>query len=199
MHGHANWIVPTPPSGDSSNRVANTQFVGTAIANFSAFVATSIASSIVTSFVASVTASTGLSQTNTTGAVTLVASLPFTSAALSGDVNLSSTTIYFDGPSVAQGTTGTWFVSGTVTLTDSLAGVVVINCKLWDGSTVIDSASIRNQLANFISAVSLSGTIASPVGNLRISCNDISATSGKILFNNSGNSLDSKITAVRIA
>jgi hypothetical protein len=31
-----NFIVPTPPAGDSTNRAASTQFVSTAIANFSA-------------------------------------------------------------------------------------------------------------------------------------------------------------------
>ena len=31
--GGPNFIVPTPPSGDSSNRVANTQFVATTVAS----------------------------------------------------------------------------------------------------------------------------------------------------------------------
>src|SRR5258708_17127371 len=38
---------------------------------------------------------------------------------LGADVLLNNTTIYFDGPSIAQGNTGTWSVSVTVTFTDT--------------------------------------------------------------------------------
>lgn len=117
--------------------------------------------------------------------------------ALSGDVSLNNTGQYFTGPSVTLGT-GIWFVMGTVCLTDSLAGVVQINCKLWDGTTVISSAATKNQVANFVSAVTLSGVITNPGANVEISCNDQSATTGKILYNQSGNSKDSHITAFRI-
>src|SRR5215469_1021265 len=37
---------------------------------------------------------------------------------LGADVALNNITTYFDGPSVAQGSVGTWYASGTVTLTD---------------------------------------------------------------------------------
>ncbi len=46
---------------------------------------------------------------------------------------------YYDGPSVAQGTTGTWFVSGTAVVTQSANVNDIVTCKLWDGTTVIDS------------------------------------------------------------
>jgi hypothetical protein len=53
--------------------------------------------------------------------------------------------------------------------------------------------------ANQNTTVSLSGYIINPAGNLRISCRDTTSTSGVILFNNSGLSKDSTITAIRVA
>jgi hypothetical protein len=116
---------------------------------------------------------------------------------LGADVLLNNTANYFDGPSVAQGTSGTWFASGTVTLIDT--GVAAnINCKLWDGTTVIASTNITTPAANFVVSESLSGYLASPAANLKISCKDAQATTGKILFNGTANSKDSTITAFRI-
>ena len=71
-------------------------------------------------------------------------------------------------------------------------------CKLWDGTTVIASATGTTNGANFVLPMALSGVLTSPAGNIRISCRDASATTGKIVFNNSANSKDSTITAVRI-
>lgn len=139
--------------------------------------------------------------TNTAAIATLTATLAALAAplrnSLGADVALNNTANYFDGPSVAQGTSGTWFASGNVTLTDPVTGAFMY-CKLWDGTTVIDSGSVHLTVAQ-TRVVSLSGFIASPAGNLRISCRDISATTGKILFNDTGNSKDSTITAIRIA
>jgi hypothetical protein len=127
----------------------------------------------------------------------LVGASPIT-ASLGSDVALNNTANYFDGPSIAQGTTGTWWVSGTVTLQDT-AGAGSIHCKLWDGTTVIDSAVSTTISGTTFTAVTLSGFIASPAANLRISCKDITSTSGKILFNQTSNSKDSTISAYRIA
>lgn len=117
---------------------------------------------------------------------------------LGADVNLNNTANYFDGPSVAQGTSGTWFVSGTVTVYDT-AGVAQFAAKLWDGTTVIASAYVYQDNTNGWRTISLSGYLSAPAGNLRISVKDLSSTSGKILFNQSGNSKDSTISAIRIA
>jgi hypothetical protein len=59
---------------------------------------------------------------------------------LGADVALNNTANYFDGPSVAQGSTGTWFGTGTMTLTDS-GGAQNFYCKLWDGTTVMASGN----------------------------------------------------------
>ncbi len=129
-------------------------------------------------------------------AAAITSPAPITNS-LSGDVACNNTANYFDGPSVAQGTVGTWFVSGTVTVTDT--AIATFFAKLWDGTTVI--ASCGTFLANAVGGVTmtLSGFITSPAGNLRISVKDSSATTGSILFNLSGNSKDSTITAIRIA
>ena len=119
----------------------------------------------------------------------------FITNSLGADVALNNTSNYFDGPSVAQGTSGTWFASGTVTVLD--ASLAAFEVKLWDGTTVIASALI-SQAAGLNGAVSLSGFITSPAGNIRISVKDQTTTAGNIKFNASGNSKDSTITAIRI-
>lgn len=126
----------------------------------------------------------------------LAISNPITNS-LSGDVLLTNTGTYFDGPSIAQGTSGTWFVSGTVLVFDGGGGTM--NVKLWDGATVIASARVVAFSGAQGSPVSLSGFITSPAGNLRISVEDTSTVNGKILFNQSGNSKDSTITAIQLA
>jgi hypothetical protein len=115
---------------------------------------------------------------------------------IGADVLLNNTANYFDGPSIAQGTTGTWFASGTVTLFDSVTAVM--NCKLWDGTTVISSAAVVVLNTTSAMPLSLSGFITSPAANIRISCRDTTNTTGKILFNQSGNSKDSTISAFRL-
>jgi hypothetical protein len=115
---------------------------------------------------------------------------------LGADVNLNNTANYFDGPSVAQGTSGTWFVSGTVTVND--ASTAVYFAKLWDGTTVLASTEIVILSTQTVGTISLSGVITSPAGNLRISVRDTTTTAGLIKFNLTGNSKDSTITAVRI-
>lgn len=116
---------------------------------------------------------------------------------LGADVLLNNTASFFDGPSVAQGSSGTWWVTGTVTLIDT-AGTATFQVKLWDGTTLISSTTVNPIGANIVATASLSGYLASPAGNLRISVKDITSTSGKILYNQTGTSKDSVISAIRI-
>lgn len=131
--------------------------------------------------------SISISTTTTTGFLTYI------TKATTADITMNSSSSYFDGPVVSQGSSGTWYVIGTVTL---LGIAQTANVKLWDGSTVIASASDTIANVNAL-AVTLGGVIASPAGNLRMSCNSPGTTT-KILFNQSGNSADSNITAIRI-
>lgn len=117
---------------------------------------------------------------------------------IGSDVLLTSTSSFFQGPTVSQGSSGTWFVSGTVTIIDTSAGAL-FQVKLWDGTTVIASTSVTTTAANEQFAVSLSGIISSPAGNLRLDVRDTSTVHGIIQANATalGNH-DSTITAFRI-
>ena len=129
----------------------------------------------------------------------LLTGLSSASAALGADVLLNNTANYFDGPSVTLGA-GTWLVIGGVVVTTTAGSADQFNVKLWDGTTVISSAALKINVAVInIGAVTLAGVITSPAGNLKISVNDQTSNSGKIVFNSSGNSKDSWIAAVRIA
>jgi hypothetical protein len=118
---------------------------------------------------------------------------------IASNVSLNSTSTYFDGPSVAQGVVGTWFASGSVNLKTTAAGPDTIFCKLWDGTTIIASSAVQSTLATALNMqVSLAGFLATPAGNIKISCEDNTSTSGLIIANSSGNAKDSTLTAFRI-
>lgn len=116
---------------------------------------------------------------------------------IGGDVALNAAT-YTDGPSAAQGTSGTWGAIGTVIVTDTGAAPLY-NCKLWDGTTLISSG--RNGgygAANVMDPLTLSGFIASPGGNIRISCISNASPTVIIKANASGLAKDSTIFVWRI-
>jgi hypothetical protein len=149
--------------------------------------------------VTSIVAGTGLSGGTITTSGTVALNVQALTTSLTGDVTITNNTSYFDGPSVSQGTTGTWFASGFVTLVDSVAASNVL-CKLWDGATVI--ASGRGSIISNPQPVTitLSGIITSPVGNIKISCKDVTAgNGGKIAFTDpDSNAHNSTLTVLRI-
>lgn len=118
-------------------------------------------------------------------------------ASLSGDVALNNTGTYFTGPTVAQGTVGTWFASGTVTLQDT-AGAASFFVQLTDGTTTFGSTTVNSAGVGAITTASVSGVKANPAGNIRIMVKDVSSTSGKILFNQTSLNLDATVTAIRV-
>lgn len=120
------------------------------------------------------------------------------SNSLISNVALTNTGLFFDGPSVSVGAIGTWLVTGSIVVLDSSGGAT-ITAKLWDGTTVISSGIFITQAASQSGQIALSGVIASPVGNLKISARDTSTTQGSIVINSSGSTKDSVLTAVRIA
>lgn len=164
--------------------ISSTIFITAASTNFGTGTVTTVNTSI------------GLTGGPITTVGTLAVSLTKLTNSLSSDVTLSNTSSYFDGPIVAQGSSGTWFASGNVTLTDT--AIANVSLKLWDGTTVIDSGNQFIPVATSVVMAGLSGFITNPVGNIRISCRDITTVNGKILANQSGNSKDSTITVVRI-
>lgn len=120
--------------------------------------------------------------------------------ALGANVNMTATGTYYTGPTIAQGTSGTWFVSGHITV-ENASGGDVVSVKLWDGTTVIASERVHmiSVSGNYNGGVTLSGIITSPAGNLRLSASPTTRTDGAISYNASGNSKDSTISAIRIA
>lgn len=117
---------------------------------------------------------------------------------IGSDVVLNNVGLFFTGPTVAQGTSGTWFASGTVTVLDTSVAAR-FTAKLWDGTTVIDSAVSDTSVATGAISLSLSGYIVNPAGNIRISVNDGTSVNGLIKFNLGGLSKDSTLSAIRIA
>lgn len=151
---------------------------------------------------ATIAPGTGISVTGTctitiSGTCTVAINQSVATNSLGADVLMNNTPTYFDGPSVAQGTVGTWLATGKVTMLDTTATASFI-CKLWDGTTVIDSGQTNSVAANAPVTMSLSGSLATPAANIKISCRDISSTNGKLIFNSSGNSKDSTLSVHRI-
>jgi hypothetical protein len=140
------------------------------------------------------------SPVTTSGNINAEVGLSSASAVLGSDVSLNSTSTYFDGPSMAQGSTGTWFACGTITLQDVSNSSSNINARLWDGTTVIASTVVTTQSGNpnARASVTLCGIKASPAGNIRISAKDTSATTGVIKANQSGDSKDGTIFGFRL-
>lgn len=157
----------------------------------------SLLSSIGTGTVTQVNTGIGLTGGPITTSGSLAVSLTTLTNSISSNIALNNTANFFDGPSVAQGSSGTWLAVGSVTAVDN-AGIASILAKLWDGTTIIDSGAMHTGGAGENIIIALSGTITSPSGNIRISVKDATSTSGNILANASGASKDSTVTAVRI-
>ncbi len=116
---------------------------------------------------------------------------------LAADVNMNVQANYFAGPVVAQGSIGTWQVTGHVTYRDTATPATGF-FKLTDGTTVYDSAPFTTAAASYVGQVALSAVVTNPAGNLRIDGRSPNTTTGQMVFNGSGNSKDCTITAVRI-
>ena len=116
---------------------------------------------------------------------------------LGADVALNNTASWFSGPAVAQGTVGTWFFSGTVTMEDTSAGAIFY-ARLTDGTTIIASGASVGMAANNPTCITLSGYLTNPAGNVAIQVKDISTTNGQLRFNETGNSKDCTLSAFRI-
>ncbi len=114
---------------------------------------------------------------------------------LGGNTALS-TGAYSDGPSVTQSTFGTWFASGQI-VGLCTPNAQVYNVKLWDGTTVINSAQ-QFADAGAAALIPLSGVITNPTSNIRISAQVGVSVATNMVFNQSGNSKDCTLTAVRI-
>lgn len=148
------------------------------------------------------TATAGYGITLSSGATcttscTVSVSLTSLSNYLSADVALNNIASFFPGPTVAQGTSGTWYASGCITgASTGTADAFVM--KLWDGTTVISSGLFRAGSTQGASGSCVSGIITSPAGNLRIDVQDLTGTGGTMKFNSTGLSKDSFIVVYRL-
>jgi len=207
-------IINSPVINTATLSVATTgiQFLGTTTGTMSLLaVATATGTMLfptilTTDILVAATATQTLLNKTISGSVNTLSNIPFTSItaptpitnALGSDVALNNISNYFTGPTVAQGSTGTWFASGTVTVIDT-GGASTFYVKLWDGTTVIASCVVTTAGSASNASVTLAGYLATPAGNIRISVRDTIGTNGFIRFNTSGESKDSTLFAIRIA
>lgn len=126
----------------------------------------------------------------------VLAALPITNS-LGADVALNNAALYFVAATVAQGSVGTWFASGGATFGGASLDAVY-SARLTDGTNTIDSRCVT-VAAGGTSSLFLSGSRASPAGNLRIEIKNSTTVDGFLRFNTSGNSKDCTVTAFRIA
>ena len=148
-----------------------------------------------TGTVTSVTCGTGLSGGTFTTTGTCAVVLPKFTNSLTGSAVGLNTSTYTDGPSVAQGTSGTWFASGAVTLTDTSASAD-FSCKLWDGTTIIASGEEQSGGASKDTAISLSGYLTTPAANIRISCINSTSNNGLMTINTAGSTAKASTVSV---
>jgi hypothetical protein len=121
------------------------------------------------------------------------------SSSIASAVALNSTSAFFDGPAVSVGPAGTWHCSGTVTVADAAGSGALMVAKLWDGSTVAATAAGGVAAGLTFNSIALSGILTNPAGNVRISVNDTTTTSGRMVASANGVLGVSNVTAVRIA
>ena len=121
---------------------------------------------------------------------------------LGADVTMTNANQFYDGPSTAQGTTGVFLATGTVTVVQGAAGPIQITAKLWDGTTVIATTQITATLNTAGGNVSfpLSGYITNPAANIKISVasNGTTETIKAATPNNPAGNTASTLSVVRI-
>ena len=116
---------------------------------------------------------------------------------LTSNLTLTVASAWYDGPSVAQGTVGTWLVNGYATIYNGNTAAGAAYLRLWDGTTVFASGVI-NLATHTSGMMSISAIVSAPAGNLRLS-SSASLTGFIVYYNASGLVTDTAINAIRIA
>lgn len=208
--GDGTWVTPagggnvsttgTPTANQVAQFASSTTVAGANIASLLTAgtgigISGTTNATITNNGVTSITAGAGISSTGGS-APTLSVNQSVLTSSLGSNTTIA-TGSFTDGPGIVTGASGTWWVSGSVTIGDS-AGIAQIKCKLWDGATVIASGDGTVPSASTFVVIALSGYLASPASTIRISCQDVTSSSGFFSFNASGASKDSTISAHRI-
>lgn len=118
--------------------------------------------------------------------------------AIGSNINLTSQSTFFDGPSTNCGsacTSGTWFAFGSMTVSSTSADVIV--CKLWDGTNVIASNGNEVQ-AGSVASIAMAGPITGAAGNIKVSCSNLSSTHGTIQATSGSQSNASVVSVLRV-
>lgn len=164
QEGIPNWIVPTPPSGDSSHRVANTEFVSA-----SGVTATALASGLASTLQSAFAGTTGfVLQTVYNETTSLIAS----NTAMAG--NFTSVPIKTDGIQIITATitpistTNKLMITAVAPVGNSAAANMVM-ALFQDATTSALAATVFGNIANGLS-------------NATIVYNMISATTGPTVF-----------------
>lgn len=147
--------------------------------------------------VTSVTCGTGLSGGTITTSGTCAVQLSTASNVLGSNVALTNTASFFDGPSMAQGSTGVWFACGTVTLKDTNAGNSSFVARITDGTTVA-AATESIQASQFPTSLSVCGIFTNPAGNIRIQGQDRTNTTNANILASGSTSSESTIWGFRL-
>jgi hypothetical protein len=187
--------VPTTPTAavsTNTTQVASTAFVLAQVAASTAGVASlnSLTGAL------SIGAGAGISVTPSGSTVTVAANLTNLTNSLASPAAFS-TGAFTDGPTVAQGASGTWHASGSISWTDTTANGAAV-CKLWDGTTIIDTGAGSQGGTNQVQTISLSGNISSPAGNIRISCESIVNTTASMSSTAASQAKTSTVSVFRI-
>lgn len=137
--------------------------------------------------------------TGTTAASWSVSYPPLTylTNSLGSPVTMTTSSTAYDGPTVSQGTTGTWLVMGGL-MVNTPAGNNTVGIQLWDGTTNIATGGNSSGASQQVNT-HLSGIITNPTGNLKLTATNFSASGGTIAINNGAAAPSSYITAIRIA
>ncbi len=134
-----------------------------------------------------------ISTTTTTGFLTYLTASLSTATLVAGDATT--------GPSVAQGSSGTWYATGVASFVDTAAARSV-STKLSDGTTIIASSVTVTFGAAAINSIALSGIITAPAGNIRLIA--ATGTTGTLTMISTSNLIVpqtnmSTLTVIRIA
>ena len=114
-----------------------------------------------------------------------------------GSIVTLNTTNFIDVACVAQGTNGTFFAVGVVTIQGGNS-TATIGAKLWDGNNVIATTGVTTSSTGNSIMMSLQGFISNPTGNIRLSVRDNGPSNSNVVFNQTGAGKDTTVTAIRI-
>ncbi len=127
-----------------------------------------------------------------------------TVTAFSSAITAFTTSAFTDSAASASlGTTGIWLVTASVVVQTAVAAAGgSVGFKLWDGTTIMNTGYLSTPAAGYPCQATLSGVIANPAANVRLSCQGL--TGGGATYAMRGTdglfatSADQNIIAVRI-